>query len=150
MPKLWELTVNVLVLSRDHRRVLLVPRTKPPLVGWRLPPGGHVEPDERPDQAARREVLEETGLEVELADARPDLPFFLDDKVRRVVQPHHIQVEPIDDLHDHLDLIYVAYPAEGASDTPIAGAEWTGIEDALADERVPVNVKWTAKTWLTR
>jgi len=148
MPKPWELTVNVLVFSRDHGRVLVVPRTKPPLVGWRLPPGGHVEPGERPDEAARREVREETGLEVELADTRPDLPLSLDDEVRRVVQPHHIQIEPIDDRHDHLDLIYIAYPVSGADDSPTGGAEWVKVEHTRGDERVPANVKLAIRSWL--
>ncbi|NGX59357.1 MAG: 8-oxo-dGTP diphosphatase [Chlamydiae bacterium] len=30
-----------------------------------LPPGGHREPNETPPETARREVLEETGLEIE-------------------------------------------------------------------------------------
>ena len=31
-------------------------------------PGGRVEPGERPEEAAAREALEETGLEVEIGD----------------------------------------------------------------------------------
>jgi 8-oxo-dGTP pyrophosphatase MutT (NUDIX family) len=39
-----------------------------------LPPGGHIERDELPDQAAVREVLEETGLRVELVgEKREDI-----------------------------------------------------------------------------
>jgi 8-oxo-dGTP pyrophosphatase MutT (NUDIX family) len=33
-------------------------------LGKWLPPGGHIEPNELPDDAACREVLEETGLKV--------------------------------------------------------------------------------------
>jgi 8-oxo-dGTP diphosphatase len=49
------------VLFRDEQgRVLLVkPSYKP---GWDIP-GGYVEPGESPKQAARREVLEELGIE---------------------------------------------------------------------------------------
>src|SRR4028119_1540524 len=39
-------------------------------LGMWLPPGGHIEPDELPDEAAARAGLEETGVEVELAGAR--------------------------------------------------------------------------------
>ena len=43
------------VLLHFHRKLSM----------W-LPPGGHIEQGELPDDAAVREVLEETGLEVEL------------------------------------------------------------------------------------
>ena len=39
-------------------------------LGMWLPPGGHIEQGELPDNAAVREVLEETGLEVELVGER--------------------------------------------------------------------------------
>ena len=57
---------EIWVLSRDLRSVLLVRHR------WRswVPPGGKVEPGEHPREAARREVLEETGLLTDPA-ARP-------------------------------------------------------------------------------
>jgi ADP-ribose pyrophosphatase YjhB (NUDIX family) len=51
---------------RDDGGVLAVQRGKPPFHGiWSLP-GGAVEPGESVREAARREVLEETGLEAEI------------------------------------------------------------------------------------
>jgi NUDIX domain len=47
-----------MVLLHWHRRLGL----------W-LPPGGHIDPGELPDEAAVRETLEETGLAIELLDA---------------------------------------------------------------------------------
>lgn len=54
-------------IFRDGK-VLLGQRAKPPLQGvWSLP-GGHIEPGESAATAARREVLEETGISAELKD----------------------------------------------------------------------------------
>lgn len=59
---------SVAVLCRDEAlRVLLVLEGDS---GKWCPPGGVIEPGEDPDKAAVREVLEETGLTVELAGIR--------------------------------------------------------------------------------
>lgn len=52
-------------MVQDERgRVLLVRRARDPEAGRWTVPGGHVEPGETFEQAARREVREETGLDV--------------------------------------------------------------------------------------
>ncbi len=50
------------VVVRDNT-VLLVLRKYPPFPGYWSIPGGHVEPGESILEAARRELLEETGIE---------------------------------------------------------------------------------------
>jgi|GEM_PF-447322 len=55
--------LNVYVVVRDSRgRILLLKRREPKV--WEFP-GGGVEWGESPEKAARREVLEETGLKIE-------------------------------------------------------------------------------------
>ena len=61
------LAVGAVVLREDGA-VLLVRRARPPAVGsWTLP-GGKVEEGETPEEAIAREVLEETGLRVEVGE----------------------------------------------------------------------------------
>lgn len=52
------------VMQDERGRVLLVLRAYEPEAGHWTIPGGHVEPGESLQDAARREVLEETGLDV--------------------------------------------------------------------------------------
>ena len=92
-------TVAVFVVNAG--RVLLHYHRK--LRRW-LPPGGHIEDNELPDEAARREVLEETGVHIRLVGAR-GLPIV---KPEQLVVPAGIQVEDIYPGHQHIDLVYFA------------------------------------------
>ena len=86
-----------------------------------LPPGGHIERDELPDQAAVREVLEETGLRVELVgEKREDIA----DPVQ-LHRPAGVQLENIGLGHQHIDLIYFAKPLDS-----------TGIHRNYSEEKV--------------
>lgn len=83
------------VLLHRHRKL-----------GIWLPPGGHIEPGELPDEAAAREVLEETGIKVELfGEKREDI----EDPVQ-LHRPAGVQLERIGPEHEHIDLIYFARP----------------------------------------
>ena len=73
-----------------------------------LPPGGHVEANEDPVQAVLREVLEETGLEVEIVPVHEDGVRFA--SVEQIEPPRTILVEDVYDeavgAHQHIDMIY--------------------------------------------
>ena len=70
-----------------------------------FPPGGHIELDEDPEEAAIREVKEEVGLQVELiGDRLPDL----DDAERELISPRYVNRHRINDTHEHVSFIYFA------------------------------------------
>ncbi len=99
-------TVAVFVVW--ERKVLLHRHRK---LGMWLPPGGHIERDELPDEAAVREVFEETGLRVELVGERRE---DVSDPVQ-LYRPAGVQLENIGPGHQHIDLIYFARP-KGSAD----------------------------------
>ena len=78
-----------------------------PKVGALLPPGGHIEPNEDPAEAVRREVKEETGLSIEVLSW--GIHTGVDD-TRQVPPPAAIRIEDINDpevgAHQHIDMIY--------------------------------------------
>src|SRR5262245_62111816 len=94
-------TVAVFVVHQ--KRVLLHYHRK---LGKWLPPGGHIEDNELPDDAARREVLEESGVRVRLVGARG----LVTDYLTQLVVPAGVQVEDIYPGHQHIDLVYFAEP----------------------------------------
>ncbi len=120
------------VVLMKHRRLGL----------W-LPPGGHVEPGESPDQTALREVREEAGLAVELVGEKgPSMG------VTPLTRPLGIQLEPIGPGHEHIDLIYLArLRGEPRLSTERAdqGLGWYSVEDAA---RVGANEE--VLTWIGR
>jgi 8-oxo-dGTP diphosphatase len=56
------------VVRDESGRILVVRRARPPTEGLWSIPGGRVEPGETLAEAARREVREETGLDVEVQE----------------------------------------------------------------------------------
>ena len=75
-------------------------------LGMWLPPGGHIEEGELPDEAAVREVWEEAGIRVELVGERRE---DIEDPVQ-LHRPAGVQLENIGPGHQHIDLIYFAKP----------------------------------------
>ena len=78
-----------------------------------MPPGGHMEPGETPEEAAKREVFEETGLHIEFI--KQENIWFSDGPAKSIPRPHHILLEDLPatehgPAHQHIDFIYIARP----------------------------------------
>ena len=84
--------VGALILNRD--RILMAQRGKQPLKGaWSLP-GGAVEAGEALDAAVRREVREETGLEVKPVEVFEIFERIMRDS-RRATEYHYVLIDYI-------------------------------------------------------
>ena len=126
----WAVAVLVVrngrILLHRHRR----------LNRW-LPPGGHVEPNEIPDDAAVREVQEETGVAIRLigdspnAVAQPGQP-------RQLIRPLGLQLADQRANHQHIDLIYLA---EGLDEGDGRG-QWFSASELPALALGPELVAW--------
>lgn len=91
-------------------------------LGKWLPPGGHVDRDELPHEAAVREVREETGLDVDLVARVEDVA---SPTVESLPQPQHLQLADVNVYdgevgHQHVDFVYYAR-ADRRAIEPAAG-----------------------------
>jgi 8-oxo-dGTP pyrophosphatase MutT (NUDIX family) len=91
-------------------KTLLVKHRK---LGMWLPPGGHIDDGEHPDEAVLREVLEETGLEAEFVVA-PRAPVMAEGRVESLHEPQRVQIEEIPGHNHHVDFIYYLRARPGA------------------------------------
>lgn len=106
-----------------------------------LPVGGHIDCDELPEDAALREVQEESGLGVNLFN--PDKKLEMGD-VKQLFRPMYILLEPINQFHQHIDFIYYATsksdklsPRNGET----SNLKWFSAEDIKNLDGIPLNAK---------
>lgn len=74
-----------------------------------LQPGGHIELDEDPAQAAIREAKEETGLDITLIGECPFVPGSAEGQLRSVTMPRFLNrhIAQVSTGHEHVDHIYL-------------------------------------------
>lgn len=81
-----------------------------------MPPGGHIDDDETPEEAAKRECKEETGLDVMiLGDEQADLFEHNRSEGRMLAKPIAMLLEEIPEskernepAHQHMDFLFIA------------------------------------------
>ncbi len=115
-------------------KVLLIHHRKLDL--W-LPVGGHIDGEELPDEAVRREFLEEVGVEIDLPQLHPTESR----KVRQLATPFHVNVHPVGD-HHHSCLYYLCTAKDPSVriNNELKASRWFSKQD-LYEAIVPEDVR---------
>ncbi len=131
------MTASMVVIDRHHATVLLVHHKA---TGKWMFPGGHVDTDETPGEAAVREVFEETGIRATLA-GRPSVGLpgmiwhpspWITAEIPAPAKPHR-PGKPAEPAHTHIDLLFIG-TADSTTDLTealdeVAAARWVPIAD---------------------
>ena len=126
-------TATTYLFSSYNQTTLLL--FHPKIQKW-VPPGGHVEANETPPEAARREVLEETGLNMEFI--HQENVWVHRWNACSFERPYLCLLENIPahqntPAHQHMDFIYLARPTGGTLiESP--WIRWLSLEDILLFE----------------
>jgi 8-oxo-dGTP pyrophosphatase MutT (NUDIX family) len=146
-------TATAFILD-SKKRTLLLWHTR---LGRWMPPGGHVDADELPEDTARRECKEETNLDVEIVGEAQTNLFQENPKEGRMLKkPFALLLENIPESirlnepkHQHMDFVYIARPIDESQTPKLAEEEGTKLqwftreEIASLDEQTEIfsNVK---------
>ena len=129
------------VCEADGR--LLLVRLRDPVTGFEAlyPPGGGVESGERPEETARRETLEETGLHVQI---HPELAIvdrypFTWAGVEYDVTTHYLYATLQDSFAEFPKVVDATYNL---------GPIWVATEEALEPSRMPPDIATAVKRLL--
>lgn len=120
-------TATAFIVDSQNRTLLLWHKR---LQRW-MPPGGHIDPDELPEETARRECKEETGLDVQILGAdQEDLFADCPEEGRMLTQPIAMLLENIpasekrgEPEHQHMDFLFLAKPIDETQEIVLAEEE---------------------------
>ncbi|HLD08340.1 MAG TPA: NUDIX domain-containing protein [Candidatus Peribacterales bacterium] len=120
-------TATAFIIDSQNRTLLLWHKR---LKRW-MPPGGHIDSDETPEDAAKRECKEETGLDVEIVEEE-SLDLFKENREegKMLKKPIALLLENIpvseernEPAHEHIDFLYIARPLDESQAISLAEHE---------------------------
>jgi 8-oxo-dGTP pyrophosphatase MutT (NUDIX family) len=120
-------TATAFIIDSQNRTLLIHHKR---LKRW-MPPGGHVHENETPEETARRECKEETGLDVViLGETSDDLFAENPSEGRMLKKPIAFLLENIPEsrernepAHQHMDFLYIAKPLDESERVTLAEEE---------------------------
>ena len=120
-------TATAFIIDSKRRTLLLWHKR----LGRWMPPGGHIDDDETPEDAARRECKEETGLDVEIAGetsnnlfaGNPEEGSMLKKPIALLLENIPESVERNEPAHQHMDFLYIARPIDESQMIALAEEE---------------------------
>lgn len=120
-------TATAFVVDSNNRTLLIHHKR----LGRWMPPGGHIDPNETPEETAKRECKEETGLDVEIVgDHQNDLFADNSEEGRMLIKPIAMLLENIpaseergEPAHQHMDFLFIAKPLEESQELILAEEE---------------------------
>ncbi len=120
-------TATAFIIDSKKRTLLLWHKR---LQRW-MPPGGHIDLNETPEAAAKRECKEETNLDVEIiGDPSHDLFSGNKEEGRMLLKPIAMLLEEIpaspergEAAHQHMDFLFIAKPLDETQAVLIAKEE---------------------------
>jgi 8-oxo-dGTP pyrophosphatase MutT (NUDIX family) len=133
---------TVYIFNPEGTHTLLLDHRK--LKRW-VPPGGKIDPNEIPDDAAIRECKEETGLDITLLGEKTSVPGGL-------IRPYGVQLNSVIPLEkDHIDLIYLAIPTTmmplEINKREAAAIKWFSVDEVMDPslQTFPTVRQWTKR-----
>src|SRR3989344_5547770 len=120
-------TATAFIVDSQNRTLLLWHKR----LGRWMPPGGHVDEDETPEETAKRECQEETGLDVEIVGnaqenlfaGNPKEGTMLKKPIAMLLENIPASEERGEPAHEHMDFLFRARPLDETQVVTLAEEE---------------------------
>lgn len=141
MKENWDQRIGVYAICTDTESLLVIDKKQGPYRNRYDLPGGGIEPNESMHNALHREMLEETGLKIQILEDIGTCEFLVPSPVDTFTHLHHIV---------HLCFVHpitqqIQAPTQ-FDEQDVAGAHWVNLKQLTPDKTSPLVHQ--AKQWL--